>query len=626
MADSVIDSSSDHTRGLLRALIDELSGPAGSGDRARRRRVAADWLAAFPAPAALFGGIAGRTTLANQPWRALFGSVHGVPESLEGALETAVRVPSMWYRARIEVVEASLVRYVLVNAQSLRSARGTLVVCEDVTEQALADELALPDHALIWCVSPAGDVPYYGARWNVAIGRDWREAIDRRDLTSLCSALDANRTEELEVRIVRDGELRWHHVRFARYREHILFGAVDIHEERGRDNDRSALVELARQARADAEHARQLRDMFLATVSHELRAPLTTMLLWEKVLREGAVDEAARNQALDAIRQSATAQARLVADLLDFARGTTGKLYLDLRPLAVTKTISEAVDAARPLAAQKSIDLVGQVEPFEGVVHGDETRLRQTLDNLLANAIKFTSPGGRVTVSLACHRQQVTIKVADTGRGIAPESLERIFEPFSQADDTLTRREGGLGLGLTIARQIVELHHGTLVAESDGVDRGARFLLSLPVAGARHALVPPTGAALRRRLDGARVLVIDDDAEVRKALAVLLRRQGAVVDTAASASGAREQIASCRPHVLVCDIAMPDEDGYTFVRALRATGDTTPSIALTAFATSLDTERALQAGFDVHLTKPISLDRLVHAVRQLLPQELRSQS
>jgi signal transduction histidine kinase len=624
MADSVIDSSADCARGLLHALVEELSRPVGDGDRARRRRVAADWLGGFPEPAALFGGIAERATLANPAWRSLFGPGSQVPDPLEAVLEAAGRVPSMMYRTRIELADGGLVKYVAVNARSLRSARGTLVVCQDVTDQVIADELALPPNALIWCTIPTEQRTYYGARWNAAVGRPWRDAIDCRDLPMMSSAIDAPHPEALEIRIMRDGETRWHRVRVAHDRGQVVFGAIDIHEQRDRDDDRSELLELAHQARVDAERARELRDMFLATVSHELRAPLTTMLLWEKVLREGSADEAARSQALEAIRQSAAAQARVVADLLDFARGATGKLYLDIRSVTISKTVTEAVDRARPLAAQKSIELVRQVEAFDDVIHGDDTRLRQTLENLLSNAIKFTPPGGRITVSLARRRQEVTIEVADTGRGIANAFLERIFEPFTQADDTLTRREGGLGLGLTISRQIVELHRGTLVAESDGLGRGSRFSLTLPVAGTPRAPTPPAGATLGGRLDGARVLVIDDDIEVRKALAVLLGRQGAVVETAGSAAGAREQIASRPPHVLVCDIAMPGEDGYTFVRALRASGDTTPSIALTAFATPIDSERALQAGFDVHLTKPISLDRLVHAVSQLLPQELRS--
>jgi signal transduction histidine kinase/ActR/RegA family two-component response regulator len=389
---------------------------------------------------------------------------------------------------------------------------------------------------------------------------------------------------------------------------------------------RAELLARERAARADAERASRLKDQFLAVVSHELRAPLTTMLLWEKVLRETA-DVAMRAQALDAIHESALSQSRLVDDLLDVSRGICGKLHVGLRPLDIERVLREALEAIAPAALAKQIALARRGAPIAAEVQGDAARLRQVLDNLLTNAVKFTEPGGRIAVAVGRQDRSIVIDVEDSGRGLAPESLPRLFEPFSQFDESLMCVNGGLGLGLAIAKQLVALHHGELTAASPGPGRGATFTLRLPIAEAGYGASSAGGIARRRTLDRVRVLIIDDDRRVRDALTLLLDRIGAVVDTAESAESARAQIALRVPDALVCDIAMPDEDGNSFIRRLRASGSSEepiPAIALTAHAMEADVERAIAAGFDLHLAKPIDFERLVESIGELLAAHRRA--
>jgi signal transduction histidine kinase/ActR/RegA family two-component response regulator len=626
----VTDPTFEVARSLLHALLEELSGPHDETDRNRRYREAASALESFPRPAALFGSISGAEPLANSAWRERCSQLEQMPPRLTEVIEAAVRTQTTQLLSDLEVRSGSFTSYFSVTAQALHSTPGALVACVDLTDQVLARRIAAGPESLIWAASTSGTADYVNHRWRVEVGMYWKDALHMADMRRWMAAL--RETErgtdvgEIDVRLlVTTGAHRWHRVRLRREVGYVLCCAYSIDGDRAPANAYDELLLEARQARADAEQAIRVKDVFLAAVSHELRAPLTTMLLWEKVLREHSTDEASRTQALDAIHQSATAQARLVGDMLDYARGVSGKLYLDVRRVDVEQIVRDALDAVRPAASTKTIALTREGQPFAAGLHADATRLRQILDNLLSNAIKFTPAGGNVRIRLAIRGTMLAIEVEDTGRGIAPALLTRIFEPFTQAEDPLTRREGGLGLGLTISRQLTELHRGTLIASSDGLGLGAKFTLSLPLAGSARALSPPLGTKTRH-LGGARVLVVDDDPEVRKALTVLLGRAGAVVITAESAAAARTQISSGAPHVIVCDIAMPDEDGYSLLRYLRAQGCKLPSIALTAFATELDTQRALDAGFDVHLTKPISLDRLVDTLSELLASEPASSS
>jgi CheY-like chemotaxis protein len=379
-------------------------------------------------------------------------------------------------------------------------------------------------------------------------------------------------------------------------------------------------AELARERalRAEAERLNRLKDRFLAAVSHELRAPLTTLLLWERVLRDETAAPEMRAQALDAIHHSALAQSRLVGDLLDVSRAISGKLHVDLRRCDIEAVLADAVGAARLAADAKSVALSYRADGASIEVDGDAGRLRQVLDNLLSNAVKFTPAGGRVDVSLQLSRTALEISIADTGRGISSERIPQLFKPFSPAQDPLSRAEGGLGLGLTIARELVVLHGGTLVASSPGPGRGAVFTLTLPATRARrHVTTPPLGTRAPA-LSGVKLLVVDDDPRVRQALALLLARAGAVVMLAEDTVAARRQLAAEHPDVILCDIAMPREDGYSLMRELRAAGCTIPAIALTAHAATRDADTARVAGFNIHLAKPVNFEKLVRAIADLI--------
>jgi CheY-like chemotaxis protein len=306
-----------------------------------------------------------------------------------------------------------------------------------------------------------------------------------------------------------------------------------------------------------------------------------------------------------------------VADLLDVSRALSGKLYVDFRSVAIDELVTDAVEASMPFALAKNVELTVACS-YGGSISGDGARIRQVIDNLLSNAVKFTPAGGRISVTTARKGRIVTIVFEDDGCGIASGELARIFEPFRQAKDTVARRAGGLGLGLAIAKQIVELHHGTLTAFSEGTGRGTRMTMTLPVAGQPRAPSPPAGVTQARSLTDVRVLVVDDDERVRNALTLLLNRAGAIVERAASAGDAREQIARRDPQVIVCDIAMPDEDGYAFIRSLRASGSTIPAIALTAYASQADAEQAMSAGFDLHMAKPVDFYRLVASLTHVI--------
>ncbi len=382
----------------------------------------------------------------------------------------------------------------------------------------------------------------------------------------------------------------------------------------------AALEELAveQAARRRAEQANVMKDRFLAAVSHELRAQITTILLWERILRDPSSSPMLHARAIDAIHQSTETQARLVGELLDVSRAISGKLHIELVPVDLDQVIDDAILAFKNLATTKDLVIERHGEPRCGHVIGDASRLRQIFDNLLANAINFTAGPGRVLLSATREADTVTIDIADTGRGIAAAALPDIFEPFCQADDVMTRKTGGLGLGLglAISRELATLHHGTLTARSGGLDRGSTFTLTVPASP--RVATPPVVRRRDQLLDQVRVLVIDDDERVCGVLALLLAQAGAVVETASSAAVAREKLERARPQALVCDLAMPDEDGITFLQTLRTAGTHIPAIALTAHATATDIARAHTAGFEVHLAKPIDFAVLVENIDKLV--------
>ncbi|WNG31054.1 hybrid sensor histidine kinase/response regulator [Cystobacter fuscus] len=386
----------------------------------------------------------------------------------------------------------------------------------------------------------------------------------------------------------------------------------DAHIER----EWQRLLASEKAARQEAEEANRLKDEFLATVSHELRTPLTAMLGWVQVLRNGNLPPEKRERALETVERNARAQGQLIEDLLDVSRIMSGKLKLDVGPVEMGHVVEQALESVRPAADAKGLRLQTALDST-GHVMGDARRLQQVVWNLLSNAVKFTPKGGRVQVFVERRDSAVEITVADTGPGIAPEFLPHVFERFRRAEGALTRRAGGLGLGLSIVKQLVEMHGGTVAAFSEGVDQGATFTVRLPlsVAMRREATLPPSlrrahpGIPCPPELTGLRVLVVDDEHDTRELLRTLLEECHAQVSTAASVAEGLERLKEELPDVLVSDIGMPGEDGFTLISRVRALppkdGGRTPAVALTAYARVEDRTRVLLAGFHSHVPKPV---------------------
>ena len=401
-----------------------------------------------------------------------------------------------------------------------------------------------------------------------------------------------------------------------------------------RDIERGELLARERKARHEAEAASQAKDEFLAVVSHELRTPLNTLRLWAGVLRNGPRDAQTLARAVDTIDRSAVLQARLIDDLLDVSRIVSGRFRLAIERLDLGAIIGPAIETVRAAAENRAITLTTALDPATGPVQGDATRLRQVVWNLLSNAVRFTPAGGRVTVVLRRVGPEAEVTVTDTGRGMAPGLLPRVFDRFRQGESGTMRSHGGLGLGLSISRQIVELHGGTIRAESPGEGRGATFTVRLPLAVAaavrpdsRSPRVRPSGPvpAATRRLENVDVLVVDDDAETREVLKEVLGFEGARVTTVPSVADAVAAIEQRWPDVLVSDIGMPGEDGYDLIRRVRrleaARGRHIPAIALTAYAAAEDRRRTLRAGYDSHVAKPVEASAFAPLIASLLPQE-----
>ena len=409
-----------------------------------------------------------------------------------------------------------------------------------------------------------------------------------------------------------------------------------IEKELGRLEERK-LVEkehgelLAREqaAHAEALDAARSKDEFLAVVSHELRTPLQSMLGWAQVLREKRVDERTMQKGLETIERNVKTQAQLIEDLLDISRVVSGKIRLDRQPIHLAPIVDVALAQAMRPADAKSIRLEASIDPNAGELLGDPGRLEQVVSNLLANAVKFTPNGGRVRVRLDRDGATVRLVVEDNGRGISPEFLPYVFDRFRQADSTTTRSHGGLGIGLSIVQHLVALHGGTVKAESEGEDRGARFTVTLPLQVEAHPVSAPRSqksqalqAAIPTALDGVRVLMVDDDPDACELLTTVLLDAGAEVRAAHSAREALRELASFHPHLLLSDIGMPGEDGYALLRQVRAreaiSGGYVPAVALTAFASRADREEALSLGFEEHLAKPVSPADLMKTVARLM--------
>ena len=403
-----------------------------------------------------------------------------------------------------------------------------------------------------------------------------------------------------------------------------------ISELQRSEEARGHLLLRAERARSEAEAANRIKDEFLATLSHELRTPLTSLLGWSSVLREARRDEKVLNQGLDAIDRNARVQAQLIDDLLDVSRIVSGKLNLDVRPLDISSVTRAAINVVRPAADAKGITLNYWAQPGLGAISADSARLQQIVWNLLSNAVKFTPHGGKISVRLEQDGTDARVTIADTGQGIDPEFLPRVFDRFRQADSSTTRSFGGLGLGLAIVRHLVELHGGTVSAQSDGVNKGATFSATFPLIADRAEPVAVAHSGEVSSLDGhslqgLRVLLVDDEPEARQIISTVITRTGAEVKACESASEALAKLAEWKPDVILSDIAMPDEDGYSFINKVRSlpreNGGETPAAALTAYARDIDRRQALAAGYQMHIAKPIGAGQLVSMIARLAGRE-----
>ena len=413
--------------------------------------------------------------------------------------------------------------------------------------------------------------------------------------------------------------------------ERFIGTVLNITEKKRAEVEREQLLHREQTAREEAERANRIKDEFLAVLSHELRTPMNPILGWAKLLQQGNLNAAKTIKALATIERNAQLQVQLIDDLLDISRILSGKMSLSALPVDLSTVISAALETVRLAAEAKSIQIRTAISPILGEIIGDEGRLQQVMWNLLSNAVKFTPQSGQVTIALSQVEHHAQIQVIDTGKGVRDDFLPYVFEHFRQEDGATTRKFGGLGLGLAIVRQIVEMHGGTVTVDSPGEGLGTTFTVQLPLA-ARLTKAPliNLSPASESDLSGVHVLVVDDTPDSREFMAFALEQANAMVTTCASAAEALQAIARSLPNIMVSDVGMPEMDGYMLMRQIRALpleqGGQLPAIALTAYAGELDRQQALRAGFQQHLTKPIKPDELVRAVATLIRMIVPAQS
>lgn len=442
---------------------------------------------------------------------------------------------------------------------------------------------------------------------------------------------------DFECRIVRgDGRERWIWMKGAHHAADkgglgTATGIVmDVTERKLAEQERERLLRSEREARSDAERASRLKDDFLATLSHELRTPLNAVLGWTQLLRRGVLPPAEVPGTIEVIERNARLQAQLVEDLLDMSRITSGKLRVESEPTELAPVILAATAAIRPGAEAKRVTVVSRLPAESIFVIGDPSRLQQVFWNLLSNAVKFTPAGGTVQIALEAEGSCARVVVTDSGQGIDPSFLPNVFDRFRQQDSSIGRSHGGLGVGLSIVRHLVELHDGEVTASSDGVGKGATFTVQLPI------LPNETGATAQAsrynsvpQLAGNKVLIVEDEMDTREYFARILLDTGAEVLTASSAAEGYRLLLSQHPDLLLSDIGMPEQDGYAFIRKVRASGDgiaKIPAIALTAYARPEDRVRSLSAGFNDHLAKPVDALKLLERVGALITKPSCSSS
>jgi signal transduction histidine kinase/ActR/RegA family two-component response regulator len=470
--------------------------------------------------------------------------------------------------------------------------------------------------------------------------RELEERIWRADRQKLADAVEAAFSSHSDVDVivrtrVKGRDRQWVTLRGRTISSdgngaaHLMLTSRNVSSARraavGKQRERMSLLEQERKLREAAEAANRAKDEFLSVISHELRSPLNAILGWNRILTLKRREDAEVASITPRIEHSAKAQLKMVNDLLDLGRVGTGKLRVESRPTQLARVVSLAVDSARPAAVAKHIELSTELAPGAGQLRGDPDRLQQVVANLLSNAVKFTSSGGKITVELRNAAGLIELSVGDTGQGIAPELLPHIFDRFRQGDSSSTRHSGGLGLGLTLVREIVMLHGGTVSAHSAGMGTGATFLVRLPAAPAWPVPSEDVETTDRARpshnLDGLSILVVDDEMDARTVVAETLRLEGAQVTVTDSAGSAFKHLQAVGAHfdILVTDIGMPEEDGYSLVRKLRSlqSGRHMLAIAVTGYASKGDVAAAFAAGFDLHVPKPVDFDTFVPMVRRL---------
>ena len=561
------------------------------------------------------------------------------------------------------------IRYVLSTGRTYYDDQGQPLrfdgTAQDVTDQKLAEaalrssearfrQLADAMPQIVWSARPDGVLDYTNRRWSEYIEQtedevspeDWHLRVHPDDLAHAVkvwtAAVGSGQAYATEFRLQRaDGMFRWFLVRALPIRRADgtiaqWYGTcTDINDQRDLLNQNALLLDSERTARAEAERASQMKDDFLATLSHELRTPLNAVLGWANVLQgdPGVTESVAEGLAI--IERNARAQNQIIEDLLDMSRIISGKVRLDVHRLDLAPIVEAAIETVRPAAAAKGIRVQTVLDPAARPVSGDPNRLQQVFWNLLSNAIKFTPKGGRVQVLLERVNSHLEVSIIDTGKGIRADFLPHVFDRFRQADSSTTRQYGGLGLGLAIVKQLVELHGGTVRARSGGQDQGTTFVVSLPLTvihpetepesdTRRH---PGTASLVAPALDpdlsltNVRVLVVDDEADARALVKRLLEERGASVTTRSSTAEAMASVRAERFDVLVSDIGMPEEDGYALIRQVRLLGSeqggATPAVALTAYARAEDRMKAVLAGFQMHVTKPVEPAELLTMVASL---------